>query len=286
MSSVLFDQPGPAARARHKLLTLAAALFAAAFVAWFLWQLWQEGEFAPEVWEDMFQPNIWEAYAEGLLATLSVAGTAIVLSILYGAVFAVARMSDYAVVRFPARMIVEFFRAVPLLLLIMFVYFGLSLGFYWSLVVALMLYNGSVLSEVFRAGLLAVPRGQSEAAMAIGMRKSQIIRLVLFPQAVTIMLPAIISQCVIVLKDTALGAIIAGRELVAEAEGIAEFIGESFVPLAIAALIFIAINYSLSRLAVYVERRLAQRGRTTVSLPDAGEEHDPSQVGRIAGGGA
>jgi glutamate transport system permease protein len=284
MSSVLFDQPGPTARARHKLLTVAAALFAAAFVAWFLWQLWQEGEFSPEVWEDMFQPNIWEAYAEGLLATLSVAGTAIVLSILFGAVFAVARMSDYAVIRFPARMIVEFFRAVPLLLLIMFVYFGLSLGFYWSLVVALMLYNGSVLSEVFRAGLLAVPRGQSEAAMAIGMRKSQIIRLVLFPQAVTIMLPAIISQCVIVLKDTALGAIIAGRELVAEAEGIAEFIGESFVPLAIAALIFIAINYSLSRLAVYAERRLAQRGRTAVAKPAAGE--DLAEVGRMTGGGA
>ncbi len=264
MSLALFDVPGPRAKSRHLLYTVIAIIVAAGVAAWALWKLYGEGEFDSRVLSEMTQSNIARAYWKGLLATLGAAATAIVLSVIYGGILAVARMSDHGWIRFPARVVVEFFRAVPLLLLIMFVYFGLGLGLYWSLVVALMLYNGSVLSEVFRAGLQAVPRGQSEAAMAIGLRKSQILRLVLFPQAVSIMLPAIISQCVIVLKDTALGAIVAFRELTAEARGIAQFVHESFVPLLVAALIYIALNYSLSRLAVYAERRLAQRGRTSV----------------------
>ncbi len=275
MSLALFDVPGPRSRARHRLYTVAAVVVAAGIAAWALWKLYQEGEFDSAVLSDMTQSNIARAYWNGLLATLGAAATAIVLSVIFGAIFAVARLSDRAWVRFPARVVVEFFRAVPLLLLIMFVYFGLGLGLYWSLVIALMLYNGSVLAEVFRAGLQAVPSGQSEAAMAIGLRKMQILRLVLFPQAISIMLPAIISQCVIVLKDTALGAIVAFRELTAEARGIAQFVHASFVPLLVAALIYIALNYSLSRLAVYAERRLAQQGRSAVkggqdSMADTG----------------
>ena len=182
-----------------------------------------------------------------------------------------ARLSDHAWLRAPARLVVEFFRAVPLLLLIRFVYFGLGLGVYWSLVVALTLYNGSVLAEVFRAGMLAVPHGQSEAAYAIGMRKNQVMRLVLMPQSVSIMLPAIVSQCVIVLKDTALGTIVSYRELETEAETIAQFVHATFVPLTIAAIIFITINYSLSRLAVYLERRLSRRGGSSTSRLEAVE---------------
>ena len=278
MSLALFDVPGPVARSRHRLYTVLALVLAIGFAAWALWKLYTEGEFDSEVISDMTQPNIARAYWNGLVATLGAAATAIVLSVVFGAVFAVARMSDRAWIRSPARVVVEFFRAVPLLLLIMFVYFGMGLGLYWSLVIALMLYNGSVLSEVFRAGLQAVPRGQSEAAMAIGLRKSQILRLVLFPQAISIMLPAIISQCVIVLKDTALGAIVAFRELTAEARGIAQFVHASLIPLGVAALIYITLNYSLSRLAVYAERRLSQQGRSAVP----GGQDDMAGVGAPA----
>jgi len=268
MSTVLFDTPGPKARARHKLMTVAAAVLASAILAWVLWKLWTEGEFEAELWKNLSQPNIWKAYLNGLIATLQVAASAIVLAIIFGALFAVARLSDHAYIRFPARVVVEFFRAVPLLLLIMFVYFGLGLGLYWSLVVALTLYNGSVLAEVFRAGILAVPTGQSEAALAVGMRKNQVMRVVLLPQSVAIMLPAIISQCVIVLKDTALGIIVGYRELVRESQGIAQFVHHSIVSLLIAAVIFIIINYSLSKFAVYVERKFAKRGRTSAGKLD------------------
>ncbi|QNN52256.1 amino acid ABC transporter permease [Nocardioides mesophilus] len=270
MSTVLFDTPGPKAQARHRIMTVIAAVLAVLLLAWVLWKLYEEGEFQASVWEDMSQPNIWEAYWKGLLATLKAAASAIVLSVVFGAVLAIARLSDRAWVRFPARVVVEFFRAVPLLLQIMFVYFGLGLGLYWSLVLALTLYNGSVLAEVFRAGMLAVPQGQSEAAYAIGMRKNQVMRLVLMPQSITIMLPAIVSQCVIVLKDTALGQIVSYRELVVESQGIAGFIHHTFVPLAVAAAIFITINYSLSRLAIYLEARMARRGQSSGQKVDLG----------------
>jgi glutamate transport system permease protein len=283
MSTVLFDTPGPRAAARHRVYTWIAAFVLTAILALVLWKLWVEGEFDAEVWEDIAQPNIWRAIGQGFVATVSAAAVAIVLAVIFGALFAVARLSDHAWVRWPAVLVVEFFRAVPLLLLILFLYIGFTgIDRFWALVLALMLYNGSVLAEVFRAGINAVPRGQTEAALAIGMRKGQLMRLVLVPQAVTIMLPAIISQCVIVLKDTALGLIIAYRDLVAEGQGIVEYIDRSVVPLGVVALIYIAMNYALSRFAVWLERRFATRGHSAVGKIPA--QHDPTL--NPGGGGA
>ncbi len=278
MNNVLFDAPGPRTQARHRLYAVVASAALAGLAALAVWRMWDTGQLAYEQWEPLATPVYIGALLEGLLQTLEMAFLSILFAVVFGLVFGVGKMSDQAWLRWPSWVVVEFFRAVPLLLLIMFVYFGVGLGLYWSLTVALMLYNGSVLSEVFRAGMLAVPRGQSEAALAIGMRKSQLMRLVLFPQAVTIMLPAIISQCVIILKDTSLGAIVSFFDLVAQARNIAQFVDHSFVPLVVAALIFIVINYSLSRLAVYVERRLAQRG-SSVSGPAAEESQTPAPAG-------
>lgn len=283
MSMVLFDVPGPRAAARHRVYTWISALVLTALLGLVLWKLYEEGEFAADIWEAMVQPNIWRAIGQGLWATVSAAAIAIVLAVIFGALFAVARLSDHAWVRWPAVVVVEFFRAVPLLLLILFLFIAYSdiLTDFWALVLALMLYNGSVLAEVFRAGINAVPKGQTEASYAVGMRKNQVMRLVLIPQAVTIMLPAIISQCVIVLKDTALGLIIAYQDLVAEGQRIAEFVNGAVVPLGVIALIYIAMNYSLSRLAVVLERRFATRGHSSVLPP---ESKTDAATGGLAGG--
>jgi glutamate transport system permease protein len=263
-TNVLFDVPGPKAAARHRIFGALTLLVVAALLGWILWTLYQKGEFEAELWEDLAQPNIWRAIRIGLQGTIAAAAVAIVLSVALGALLAVGRLSDHRSVRIPAVIFVEFFRAVPLLLLIMFVFlgFGGTIGRYWSVVLALTLYNGSVLAEVFRAGINAIPRGQSEAAYAIGMRKNQVMRQVLVPQSVTIMLPAIVSQCVIVLKDTALGVFIAYGDLVRQVQLIAEFVNHAIVPLCLAALIFIIINYSLSRFASWLEARLRRGSHT------------------------
>ena len=159
-----------------------------------------------------------------LLNTLQAFALAAVLSLMFGAVFAAGRLSDHRWVSRPATAIVEFFRAVPLLVLIFIIYFGLSRGLgitvsaFTALVAGLMLYNGSVLAEIFRAGVNVAAHGvSSEAAYALGMRKTQVMTNVLLPQALRAMLPTIISQLVVVLKDTALGFLILYPELLYQA---------------------------------------------------------------------
>lgn len=272
MSSVLFDVPGPRARARHRIGTVVGSAAIIAFLGLLGWKLWVEEAITPDQWSFLTVPGIVLGLAEALLFTLAAAATAIGLAVVFGAIFAFGRLSDHALVRWPCLVVVEFFRAVPLLLLILFLFiaYGWALGPFGSLVIALTLYNGAVLAEIFRAGLLAVPRGQREAAYSIGMRKNQVMLLVLAPQAIRTMLPAIISQCVVALKDTALGFVIGYSGIVHEGDLIFTSIQYNN-PIAVGivlAAVFIAINYSLSRLAVYLESRLSRQGTTAVHVEE------------------
>ena len=264
MSAVLFDVPGPRARRRYLLLTVLFAALLLAIVWWAVRKLSAEGVLSAQVFNDTFQNTNVAFLLEGFVANLKAAGLAIAGAIVFGAVFAIGRLSDHRVLRWPCAAVIEFFRAVPLLLLIIGIWFAFkdTIGTLASLVAALILYNGSVLAEVFRAGINAVPRGQSEAAYALGMRKSQVMPIVLMPQAVRFMLPAIVSQCVIVLKDTSLGYVILYGEAVRYARRVAQFVGDgALLTYITVALVFIVINYGLSKLAAYLERRLARRGQ-------------------------
>ncbi len=277
MSSVLFDTPGPRARRRHLVISLVTGALLLGLLVLVVRRLVAD-EFSPDNVEALFQANNMNALAEGLVQTLQAAGISIVTSVTFGLVFATARLSDRRFVRGAAWVVVEFFRAVPLLMLILFIFLSYNdlVGGLGALVIGLTLYNGSVLAEVFRAGINAVPQGQSEAAYGIGLRKLQVMRLVLIPQAVRIMLPAIISQCVVILKDTSLGFVIIYTELVWQGRLVAQFIGAGLLTYTLLAMIFIAINYSLSRLAVWLERRL---GRATQSAAEQVEGVTSSAAG-------
>jgi glutamate transport system permease protein len=264
MSSVLFDTPGPKARARHRVYTVVFVLISLAILFWVVQKFREEEVLTSEVFNQTFQDNNVEFMIEGLIGTLKAAGLAILTSLVFGAIFAVGRLSDHRSIRTPSVVVIEIFRAIPLVLMIIIIWsaYAGTIGLLWSVVAGLTLYNGSVLAEVFRAGILAVPRGQSEAAYALGMRKSQVMAGILFPQAVRFMLPAIISQCVVILKDTSLGYVIVYAELVRNSRQIALFVDNGTVVVyGTAAIIFIIINFSLSKLAEYLERRLARRGQ-------------------------
>lgn len=268
-ASVLYDVAGPVTRRRYRVYGVVAGVVVVVVAALAVRALAEGGAFQARRWEFLTDPVIMRGLVrDGLLNTVRVAVVAIALALVFGAVFAAGRLSERAVVRWVAVTVTEFFRAVPLLLLILFVFlaFGTVLGRFWSLTIALVLYNGSVLAEIFRAGILAVPRGQSEAAYAVGMRKGQVMRLVLIPQGVRVMLPAIISQSVVALKDTALGLAISAPELVSFGKLI--YVGEKN-PLQVGivlAAIFIVINVALSGVAVWLERRLRQ-GRRSAAPP-------------------
>ena len=268
MSSVLYDVPGPRAVRRQRIAGGIGALGAAIVLGLVGLRLADQGQFEADTWEFLTVGGTWEAIYEGLYNTLRVAIVAIGLALAFGGIFAVGRLSRRWFFRWPSIVVIEFFRAIPLLLLILFIFLGFAdeIGRFWSLALALMLYNGSVLAEIFRAGVQAVPKGQAEAAMALGMRRGQVMRTVLVPQAVRIMLPAIISQSVVALKDTALGLIIAYAELARVGRQLYVFYNNPLAVGVTIAAIYIVINYGLSRLAVAVE------GRQRRIAPTAGAE--------------
>ena len=296
MSSVLYDVPGPRGRRRTLIWSAVSTIVFAGLVALVLWQLASTGQFEADKWEPFTRPGIQRGILRALAATLRAAVLAIILSLVWGALLCVGRLSERWWLRYPAGLVIEFFRAVPLVLLILFVFFGFTnsfenlgdrledtlppslanllavdqLGTLAPLVVALMLYNGAVLAEIFRAGIHAVPRGQSEAAYALGLRKSQVMRLILIPQATRIMLPAIVSQSVVVLKDTALGFVIAYLELVRQGQLIYNQF-RNIIPTAIVvATIYVAVNMTVSLLATWLEARQSRRyGRQAVAAAEA-----------------
>lgn len=226
-----------------------------------LWRLQDRGHFEGDKWEPFEDPDTWNAIRDGLVNTLKAAALAIVLALAVGVLLAVSRLSDRAVIRLPAVAVVEFFRAVPLLMLILFFYLASpnTLGSYGALVAGLTLYNGAVLSEIFRAGILAVPRGQSEAANSLGLSKQQTMQQILIPQAVRAMLPALISQCVVVLKDTSLGFIVVYDELVRTGRLIYDNYFNIIPTVILITVIYVSINAALSALANHVERRTRSR---------------------------
>ena len=273
-SSVLYDLPGPRGRRRNLIIGVLASLAIVGLIAWVIYRFNATGQFEYRRWAQFEYQAVQTELVNGLLSTLKAAGIATVLALLFGAVFAAGRLSDHRILRVPSTAVVELFRAIPLLILIFFGYYvplqyGWSISNLWALVVGLTLYNGSVLAEIFRAGVNAVPRGQTEAAYAIGLRKGQVLRMILLPQAIRSMLPAIVSQIVVLLKDTALGFIITYPELLTVGKTIGGRLafGFPYVPAyLVVAAIYIAICGLLSVFAWWLQRRLT-RVRTTAAAP-------------------
>lgn len=261
-ANVLFDAPGPKARRRHRLYTVITLLALIGVLALVVLKMNQRGQLDYDLWEPFVTPDyVRVILVDGLLETLKMAGASIVLAVLFGVLFGVGKVSEHAWIRWPCWLVVEFFRAVPVIMLMIFLFFAYGtgsegIGAFACVVIALTLYNGSVLAEVFRAGINAVPKGQAEAAYAIGMRKTQVMTLVLLPQAVKIMLPAIISQMVVALKDTSLGFAITAPGLTRIGKSIYQEFGNQVPTVIVLASIYIVVNLLLTWLATWVQKRL------------------------------
>lgn len=261
-ASVLFDAPGPRTIARHRVYSVVSVIALLALIAFAVWKLYSEGQLEYALWEPFFTPEYIEyILVDGLLETLKMAFFSIIFAVVLGLILGVAKLSDRAYVRWPAWLFVEFFRAAPVLLLMVFAFYLLSIGDgpldpFWCVVISLTLYNGSVLAEVFRAGINAVPQGQSEAAYAIGMRKSQVMNYVLLPQGVKIMLPAIISQMVVALKDTSLGYYILAPGLTAVGKPIYLEFGNQVPTAIVITSLYVLVNLILTWIATAVQKRL------------------------------
>ncbi|HEV2759663.1 MAG TPA: amino acid ABC transporter permease [Acidimicrobiales bacterium] len=264
--TILADDLGPRGRRRVLIGSILAALLILAVLGVGIKRFADNGQFAAEKWEPLTQWAVLKFYLGGLGNTLKAAGAAMVIALAVGGVVALARLARLAPVRWLATLYVEFFRGMALYLLILFCWQGLPrlgvrLDVYWYLVIGLSVYNSAVLAEVFRAGILSLDRGQSDAASALGMRYWQSMGLVIVPQAVRRMLPAIISQLVTLLKDTSLGVLIFYEELLRRSRLTYEFFQNPVAAVALVALIYILVNATLSLFATRLEARQRRRYR-------------------------
>ncbi len=272
------DALGPKARRTTHFVSILSAVAIVAFVAVAISRLSDRGQLDAARWEPFTQSAVIEFLLRGLWATVKAALVSMGGAMVIGALMALARLSRTAPIRWLATMYVEFFRGVPLILLIFFCAFGLpSYGLRWSpfwyVVLGLTVYNGAVLGEIFRAGILSLDRGQSEAAYSLGMTYWQSMGLVVIPQAARRMIPAIVSQLVTLLKDTSLGAAVGYFELLRSGRVNGEFFVNPLQSYVVVAVVYIIVNFSLSRLARRLEVRQRRRyGAGQISVAGAGED--------------
>ncbi|AXH95022.1 amino acid ABC transporter permease [Ornithinimicrobium avium] len=271
-TSVLFDVPGPRARTRHRILAVVGGLIVLAVLAWVLLRMDEKGQLSPDKWMGVLRWDAWRYYLlPGLRSTLIAAFLAIVISMGLALLLAMTRMSENFPLRWAATIFVEFFRGVPVLIMMLFAfYFLVMMGWLPSsvnplvgTVTGLVCYNSSVLAEVIRNGVASLPSGQREAGLSIGLSPSQTRRMILIPQSLTAMMPTLVSQVIVITKDSALGYMILYPELVTSARQLGSGAGAPFQAYVIAAVVFIAVNYGIDRLARWVESKQRRRGRSS-----------------------
>lgn len=267
---VLFDTPGPRARRRITILNIIIGAVILAAAVWVYIALDAQGQMKPHLWWNAINSNAWMNYLlPGVQFTLQAAAIAVIASVVFGLLFGFLRLAPYAVIRGAAMVVVEFFRAVPVLVLMVFFHFFISQflahiidprnSAYYAVIAALTLYNGAVIAELVRSGVRSLPAGQREAALAIGMNTTKSLRLVEVPQALVAMLPSLVSQFVIILKDSALGYIIGFSELLRYSRHLGAGYGNIMQALVVAAIVFVIINFILVWVAQMLSRRLSSR---------------------------
>ncbi len=274
----LFDVPGPRTRRAFRIANVLALLLLLGGLAWVLVVLERRGQLTGAKWEPFLTAGVWTDYLlPGIGGTLTAAAWSVVFAGIFGVVLGLGRLSQSHVLRAVSGAVVEFFRAVPVLLMMVFVYQLLIVYrlvpsdklALTAVVTALTLYNGAVVAELVRSGVLSLPQGQREAGLAVGLTHGQTLRNVLLPQGVTAMLPALVSQLVVVVKDSALGYLISYAELLRQAEYVATNFSNYIPAVMVIAAIFITINFALSTAADRLARRLQSRtsGRLTPQAP-------------------
>jgi glutamate transport system permease protein len=273
MTSVLYDVPGPKARRISLIGSVIGVILIGGLLALALVTLAQQGIFEARRWAIFGQADVWSLIFNGMGATLSAAAIAAVIAFPLGLLLCLMRISDVAWIRVPTRIVLEFFRGMPVVLMMLFVLLVFATSPFIAVVAGLVLYNAAIFAEIIRAGIQSLPKGQREAGLAIGLTSFQSRLSVELPQAIRRMLPSLVAQLVVLLKDTSLGYIVAYGELLRAVQVMADFLGPQFLfpVFFVAAAIYIAINLAVSRLAIWIERHGSKKAAGGVAkAPTAG----------------
>jgi len=252
LEEILFSAPGLRARAVTKAVSVTAAALLLLLAVVIVWQFHSAGQLEAPYWEFFAWATTWSFLAKGLLGTLASSAMAAVISLALGLVLLLGRLSRLRLLRWPSIAVIEFLRGTPTLLLIYVCFLvlpsvGIKLGTYWMLTLPIGLSTAAVVAEVYRAGVLAVPRGQTDAARSLGLTEAQVFFFIVFPQALRYIIPALVAQLVIVVKDTTFGYVVTYGELMQNAKVlIANY--HSLVPVyLIVAALYCLVNYGISK---------------------------------------
>jgi glutamate transport system permease protein len=268
--SALFEAAGPRARKRIAIGAAISAVLLIALVAWIAIRLYVNGQFDPMYWELFADFNVWKFLAQGFVGTARAALGAGAIALVGGLVLMFGRISSIAPLRWLTTIVVEFVRGTPTLLFIYFFFlvpsqFGIHMSTYWMVVIPVSMYASAVLAEVYRAGVQAVPLGQKEAGKSIGLTTWQNYRYVILPQMFRIIVPTMVTQLVVVVKDTTFGYVVTYPEMMQNTKVVVANYNSLLPVYLVTAVIYILVNYGISRFA----RWLANRSDVTL-LADAG----------------
>ena len=256
----LYEPPGPKTRRLTAIGTAlsAAALSVLAFFA--VRQFYINDQLNPKYWSIFLRWTTWRFLGQGLIGTLEAAAMAGLITFCLGFTLMLGRISKNRILQVLAAIIIDFCRGVPTLLFIYFFFlvvpqFGIRLAAFWKVSLPVAISACGVVAEVFRSGVNAVPKGQKEAAYSLGMRDRSVFLKVVFPQAIRFVTPALISEMVIVVKDTTFAYVVNFPDLMQNAKVLISNYDALLSVYLVTALIYIVINYLLNRLSDFAAQR-------------------------------
>ena len=262
--SVLYEPPGPRTQRIMRIATVLSIAVVVLLGAVVVYRFYITGQLQPRLWNFFLLPSTWRFLGQGFLGTLSIAVCAGALSLALGLVLMLCRISHNVVLTWVARILIDFFRGVPSLLLIYFCFlviprYGIKLASFWMITLPVACAAAAVLAEVFRAGVHAVGKGQKEAARALGFSRWQVLKLVVLPQAIRYVIPALISQLVVVVKDTTVAYVVSYPDLMQNARVLITNYDALVSVYFVIAAIYILVNWGLNSVSV----RYARGGRVS-----------------------
>ena len=257
---MLYEEPGPKAKLRIRVVTGISLAAIAALAVVVIRQFYITGQLDPKYWSFFARATTWTFLGKGLLGTLEAAIMAGILAFTAGFLLMLGRISRFRILRGICTTLIEFTRGVPTLLFIYFFFlvvpqFGIQMSAFWKISIPVAISACGVVAEVLRSGVNAVPKGQTEAALSLGMRDGSVFLKVVFPQAIRYVIPALIAELVIVVKDTTFAYVVNFPDLMQNAKVLISNYDALLSVYLVVAVIYILINYLLNRLSDTVAAR-------------------------------
>ena len=267
MRDALYEAPGPKTRRRIVVGTAISLALVALGIALIIRQFYVTGQLAPKYWTLFTRATTWAFLGRGFLGTIQVAATAGAIALVLGLLLMLGRISNIRALSVVSRLVIDFFRGVPSLLLIYFFFlvipkYGIRMPSFWMITLPVALAASGVLAEVFRAGVNAVPKGQTEAALSLGMRPGKIMAKIVLPQALRIVIPSLVSQLVVVVKDTTVAYVVSYPDLMQNARVLITNYDCLVSMYFVIAIIYILVNFGINQFSIWLARR---SGTTIVS---------------------